>query len=75
MPDTGLLLVSAVCLVSAVVSILFPKTLEQMSGILNRTVTVLDQHLLRHRHLLGLALFAASYLFFRLALSVPQLHQ
>ena len=73
MPDTGLLAVSAICLVAAVLCILFPEFLGKLGGALNRTVTSLDQQLLRHRYLFGILLFIVSYLFFRLALLLPSL--
>ncbi len=73
MPDTGLLFVSGVCLLTATLCILFPDMLGKLSVALNRTVTVLDQSLLQHRYMFGLLLFLMSYLFFRLALLVPGL--
>ena len=74
MPDTGLLALSGVCLVVAISCILFPQQLEKFSIALNRTITTLDQHLLRYRYMFGCLLFVMSYLFFRLALLIPGLH-
>jgi hypothetical protein len=45
-----------------------------MSMVLNRTIDALfDQRLMRYRHLIGLLLFVASYLLFRIALLLPGL--
>ena len=73
MPDTGLLFLSLICIVAASSCILFPKGLSKMSVALNRTVNTVDQGLMRHRYVFGVALFVVSYLCFRLALLMPQL--
>ena len=73
MPDTGVLLLSAVCLAAAVSSILFPNPLLKLSTALNQTLAMLDQRLMRHRHLIGVLLFVVSYLLFTLALRIPEL--
>ena len=69
----GLLILSAVCLVSAVAFVLFPDPLQQLSAALNRTLLVLDPMLIRHRYMIALLLFGVSYLLFSLALTIPAL--
>ena len=73
MPDTGLLFLSLLCIIAAASCILFPKGLSKISVALNKTVKTFDDGLMRHRYVFGVLLFAVSYLFFRLALLVPQL--
>ena len=73
MPDSGILVVSLVCVVGGVSFILFPHPLVSLSQALNRTLVALDGQLIRYRYVLGVLLFVASYLFFRLALLVPNL--
>ena len=73
MPDSGLLVLSGVCLATGVSFILFPDPLKRLSGVLDRTLVILDQSLMRHRYLIAVALFVTSYLFFRLALLLPEL--
>ncbi|OGX38742.1 MAG: hypothetical protein A3C53_02670 [Omnitrophica WOR_2 bacterium RIFCSPHIGHO2_02_FULL_68_15] len=77
MPDTGLLLLSLVCLVAGIAFVLFPHPLlaisQSLNRTLNRTLVTLDERLIRHRYLSGLLLFVVSYLCFRLALLVPAL--
>jgi hypothetical protein len=71
MPDTGFLALSAVCLVAAVLFVLYPDALLKLNGVLNRTLVVMDHSLARHRYVVAVALFVVSYLLFRLALMVP----
>ena len=73
MPDSGLLLLSLVCLVVGVAFVLFPHPLLTISQALNRTLVNLDDRMIRHRYLCGALLFVVSYLCFRLALLVPGL--
>ena len=73
MPDSGLLLLSLVCLVAGVAFVLFPHPLLAISQALNRTLVSLDDKLIRRRYLCGALLFVVSYLCFRLALLVPSL--
>ncbi len=73
MPHEGLLFVSILCVVIAAAAVLFPKTLEQVSGRLNKTVTTIDKRLMKHRYTFAIVLFVVSYLIFRLALQVPLL--
>ena len=71
MPDTGCLLLSAMCLMAGGAFFLYPDPLLRISMALNRTMAVLDQKLVRFRYLVGLLLFISSYLLFKLALLVP----
>jgi hypothetical protein len=71
MPDTGFLALSAVCLVAAVLFVLYPDALLKLNGALNRTLVVMDHSLAKHRYVVAVALFVVSYLLFRLALMVP----
>lgn len=73
MPDSGMLIFSLVCLVVGVVLFLYPQAIMKLSGFLNRTLTVLDQPLIRKRYFVGLMAFIASYAFFKLAFWVPLL--
>lgn len=73
MPDSGLLVMSLVCLVGGVGFVLFPHPLQAISQALNRTLVALDERLIRYRYVCGLLLFLVSYLCFRLALLVPSL--
>ena len=73
MPDSGLLVLSIVCLMCGVAFVLFPHPLLAMSQVLNRTLVTLDEQLIRYRYLCGALLFAVSYLCFRLALMIPGL--
>ena len=68
MPDSGLLFLSLICVVAGVAFILFPHPLLNLSRALNRTLVTLDERLIHLRYLLGVLLFIASYLCFRLAL-------
>ena len=52
---------------------MFPHALSKLSVSLNKTLTNLDDQLMRHRHLVAVLLFITSYLFFRLALIVGAL--
>ena len=75
MVDSGCLFLSLVCLVTAVLLILFPRSVISASRVLDKTLGVLDEHLVRHRYVFGLILFAVSYSLFRLALLLPGLRQ
>ena len=73
MPDTGMVVLSLICVVAGVGLILSPHFLLEVSLRLNRTHGPLDQKLIRHRYLVGALAFLASYSFFKLALWLPQL--
>ena len=73
MPDSGLLVLSLVCLGVGVGFVMFPHPLLTLSQALNRTLITLDERLIRHRYICGTLLFVVSYLCFRLALLVPGL--
>ena len=73
MPDSGLLLLSLLCLGAGVGFILFPHPLLTISQVLNRSLLSLDDKLIRHRYICGILLFVVSYLCLRLALLVPVL--
>ena len=67
MPDTGLLFVSLVCLMSGISFVLFPHALLQLNKALNRSLVVLDQHLMSYRYVVGFLLRLTGYGIFRLA--------
>lgn len=73
MPDTGFLGLSFLSMLVGVMLFLFPQAILRFSGLLNRTLVVLDERLIRQRFLVGLLAFAASYAFFQLALLFPML--
>ncbi len=73
MPDTGLLFLAMMSLVVGTSVILFPHGMLKLSAHLNRTIKMLDEPMMRHRYVVGLLAFAASYAFFRLALLLPNL--
>ena len=73
MPDSGLLLLSLLCLAAGVGFVLFPHPLLAISQAMNRTLTTLDERLIHYRYLCGIVLFIVSYLCFRLALLIPAL--
>jgi len=68
MPNVGCLFLSLIALGVGVSFILFPNVLLEASRKLNRTLTVLDERLIRYRYVVGLASFAVSYGLFRLAI-------
>ena len=74
MPEPTLILLSMAFVVVGAMFVLFPDPLLRLSQGLNRTLTVLDQKLMRHRYLVALIFFAVSYLLFNLALLMPELH-
>lgn len=73
MPDTGMLFLSLVSVVVGTLLFLYPNGIHQFSSLLNRTMATLDESLIRHRYLLGVLTFVASYSFFKLALYIPLL--
>ena len=75
MPDSTCLFMSLVCLIAAVMLVLFPRAVIEVSRTLDKTLTVMDEHLVRHRYVFSLILFAVSYSLFRLSLLIPGLHQ
>ena len=75
MPDTGLLLVSVLCLIIGGTLILVPKVLTELSQRMNAPHATADQWIVRYRYVTGLLAFVAGYGFFRLALLPPGLGQ
>ena len=75
MPDSGCLFLSLVCFVAAIMLVLFPRSIAGASRALDKSITALDELLMRHRYLFSLVLFAVSYSLFRLALLIPNLRQ
>ena len=73
MPDTGFLFLSLLSLLIGVMLFLYPKSFTRFSKAVNRTLTVVDDRLMRRRYLVGLMAFIGSYAFFRLALLLPAL--
>ena len=73
MPDSGMLLLGGLSLIAGVGFILFPNPLLKLSASLNKTLATLDQLLMRHRYPIGILLFVASYVLFRLAVWIGQL--
>ncbi len=73
MPDTGMLVLSLICVVAGTALFLSPHFLLEVSLRLNRTHGPLDHKLIRHRYIMGLLTFGASYAFFKLALLLPGL--
>jgi len=55
MPNVGCLFLSLIALGVGVSFILFPNVLLEASRKLNRTLTVLDERLIRYRYVVGLA--------------------
>ena len=70
MSQTGCLVLSLFFLVAAVAFILFPHGLLSLNRTLNRTLTVLDDRIVKHRYLVSLVLFAVSYMVFKLSLLI-----
>lgn len=68
MPDSGLLFLCVMSLVTGSLLFLHPNALHKLSGSLNKTLFVLDERLIRHRFVSGLLVFAAAYAFFKLAM-------
>ena len=73
MPDTGCLLLSVLSVTFGAIFILFPDALMKLNGVLNRTVEILDQRLMRYRYVLGVLLLLLSYGLFQVALLLPTL--
>lgn len=73
MPDTGFLFLSLLSVVVGALLILYPKGMVKLNKALNRTLTSLDERLVKHRYLVGLLAFAAGYAFFQIALMLPAL--
>ena len=71
LPDSGCLFLSLVCVAVAVMLVLFPGSVLRTSQVLDKTLTVLDEHLVRHRYVFSLVLFAVGYSLFRLSLLIP----
>ena len=73
MPDTGFLFLSLVSVLLGTLLVLFPKAMVKLGSALNRTLAAVDEYFIRHRYVVALAAFAASYAFFQLALLLPSL--
>ncbi len=73
MPDTGFLVLSLGAVVLGTLLFLYPNALLKVSNLLNRTMVMLDKELMRYRYVVGLLAFAASYAFFKIALTLPLL--
>lgn len=72
MLDRGCLIVSLLGVVMGTMFFLFPNGLLRLSKAVNRAlVAAPDEQLLRHRYLVGLLCFVASYGLFKLALLIP----
>jgi len=71
MPDTGCLLLSGFSVAVGVMLFMFPTQIIKLGSLLNRTLVILDQPLLRYRYLLGVGLFVLAYGLFRLSLWLP----
>ena len=74
MPDSGFLVLSLLSIVMGVMLFLAPQAIVKFGGLLNRTMAVLDGQLVRHRYVMGVLAFVASYAFFKIALMLPTLH-
>ena len=73
MPDSGFLVLSLLSIIVGVMLFLMPKAIVKFSGLLNRTMAVVDEQLIRHRYVMGGLAFVASYAFFKIALMLPAL--
>ena len=73
MPDSGFLVLSFLSIAVGVMLFLLPHTLMKFSVLLNRTLTVFDDQMIRHRYVMGMLAFVASYAFFKIALMLPTL--
>ena len=74
MPDPNFLVLSLLSIAVGVVLFLSPQALVKASHLLNRTLVALDEQLIRHRYMMGVLAFAASYAFFKIALMLSALH-
>ena len=73
MPDSGFLVLSLLSIVLGTALFLSPQALLKASSLVNRTLVVLDEQLMRHRYVMGVLAFVASYAFFKIALMLPAL--
>ena len=71
MPDTGCLFLSGLSVALGIMLFMFPAQIVKVGDLLNRTLIVLDQPLLRYRYLMGLGLFVLAYGLVRLSLLLP----
>ena len=71
MPDTGFLFLSLLSVFIGSMLVLYPNGLVQVGNTLNRTITALDQWLVRYRYVTALLAFVGSYAFFRVAILLP----
>ena len=62
-----LYLLSVTCVVFGLLCLAAPRSVHRLNTALNRSVTSLNDVLMRYPRLLGVALLAVSALFFRLA--------
>ena len=71
---TGYLVLSVLTLALGVACFLSPNMLSQMSGVLDRSIGLVNETMLKHRgfrYFFGLCLFLASFGLFRLAYLTP----
>ena len=70
MRGAWLMVLSTLSLGLGVLFILFPNPLTRLNSVLNQTLAILDQHLMRYRYLIGALLLVVSYLFFNLVVQL-----
>lgn len=73
MPDSGMLFLSLACVVLGMMLFLQPTAIMKLNELFNRKVGNLGEECVRHRYVMGLTTFVASYAFFKLALLLPSL--
>ena len=73
MPDTGFLFLSLTSVALGTLLVLFPRAVVKLGGMLNRTLAAVDDQFIRYRYFVAVLAFAASYAFFQIALSLPNL--
>ena len=73
MPDTGLLFMSLASVALGSLLVLYPQGLSRLNESLNRTLSLVDQRLIRYRYAAALLAFAGSYALFKLSLMLPML--
>lgn len=73
MPDSGMLFLSLACVVLGTTLFLQPTAVVKLNELFNRKVGDLGQECVRHRYVMGVTTFVASYAFFKLALLLPSI--
>ena len=73
MPQTGLLVLSVLCLAIGALLLVSPKTVVSLGRVLNRTITTVDESMLHARYIWAALLVLTSYGLFRLAVLLPTL--